>query len=112
MAGGIEIRPLSGAGGAEVHGVDLSEELDSRTAEAVHSAYLEHIALFFQNQRHFIDSGNRDQRDYGFFINIAKERDFIPQIIGNRIIAAADNNIRLNTDTAQLVDAVLGRLRF
>jgi taurine dioxygenase len=50
MAGGIEVRPLSGAGGAEVYGVDLSEELDNRTAEAVHSAYLEHIALFFQNQ--------------------------------------------------------------
>ena len=50
MASGIEIRLLSGAGGAEVYGVDLSEELDNATAEAVHSAYLEHIALFFQNQ--------------------------------------------------------------
>ena len=50
MASGIEIRPLSGAGGAEVYGVDLSEELDNATAQAVHSAYLEHIALFFQNQ--------------------------------------------------------------
>ncbi|HEY5412873.1 MAG TPA: TauD/TfdA family dioxygenase [Caulobacteraceae bacterium] len=50
MASGIEIRPISGAGGAEVYGVDLSEEMDNRTAEAVHSAYLEHIALFFQNQ--------------------------------------------------------------
>src|SRR5665213_4184333 len=50
MASGIEIRPLSGAGGAEVHGVDLSQEMDNWTAEAVHSAYLEHIALFFQDQ--------------------------------------------------------------
>lgn len=51
MAGEIEIRPLCGAGGAEVFGVDLSRELDNRTAEAVHDAFLEHLALFFPNQR-------------------------------------------------------------
>ncbi len=49
--GEIEVRPLCGAGGAEVFGVDLSRELDNRTAEAVHDAYLQHIALFFPGQQ-------------------------------------------------------------
>lgn len=49
--GAIEVRPLCGAGGAEVFGVDLSRELDNRTAEAVHEAFLQHIALFFPRQQ-------------------------------------------------------------
>ena len=51
MVNAIEVRPLSGAGGAEVFGVDLSQELDNRTAESVHDAFLEHIALFFPGQQ-------------------------------------------------------------
>jgi hypothetical protein len=50
-ATGLDIRPLSGAGGAEVFGVDLSEDLDNRTAQAVHDALVEHIAIFFPDQR-------------------------------------------------------------
>src|ERR1700733_10185247 len=41
----IEVRPLSGAGGAEVRGVDLSRELDARAWQIVQSAFLDHIAL-------------------------------------------------------------------
>ncbi|MGB6451200.1 MAG: TauD/TfdA family dioxygenase [Steroidobacteraceae bacterium] len=48
---GIEVRPLSGAGGAELLGVDLSRELDPGTWQAIHAAFLEHIALFFPGQR-------------------------------------------------------------
>ena len=47
----LELRPLSGAGGAEVLGVDLGRELDPDSWAAVHGAFLEHIALFFPNQR-------------------------------------------------------------
>ncbi len=46
----LDVRPLAGAGGAEIHGVDLSRELDNATAQAVHDAFLEHIAIFFPNQ--------------------------------------------------------------
>ena len=50
MAGRLQVRPLCGAGGAEILGVDLSRELDNATAEAVHDAFLEHIAVFFPEQ--------------------------------------------------------------
>ena len=45
-----EVMPLSGAGGAEIRGVDLSQELDNATAEFVHDAFLKHVALFFVDQ--------------------------------------------------------------
>ena len=47
----IEVRPISGAGGAEIRGVDLSQELDNATAGAVHDAFLKHIAIFFPGQQ-------------------------------------------------------------
>ena len=46
----IEVRPLSGAGGAEVRGVDLGSELDEATLGTIRAAYLQHIALFFPEQ--------------------------------------------------------------
>ena len=50
-ASSMEIRPISGAGGAEIFGIDLAQELDNESAQAVHNALLEHIAIFFPNQK-------------------------------------------------------------
>jgi len=47
----LEVRRICGAGGAEIHGVDLSRELDNSTAEAVHQAFLDHVAIFFPAQQ-------------------------------------------------------------
>jgi taurine dioxygenase len=47
----LEVRPLSGAGGAEIHGVDLGRELAPDAWEIIHNAFLEHIALFFPRQQ-------------------------------------------------------------
>jgi taurine dioxygenase len=47
----IRVRPLAGAGGAEIFGVDLSRELDNATSEAVHDAFLRYVAIFFRDQR-------------------------------------------------------------
>lgn len=45
-----EIRPLCGAGGAEILGIDLSQQLDNQTTRFVRDAFRDHIALFFQDQ--------------------------------------------------------------
>ena len=47
----IEITPISGALGAEIHGVNLSEPLDNATMDAVHRAFLDHLVVFFPDQR-------------------------------------------------------------
>ena len=46
----LEIRPLCGAGGAEIYGIDLSQQLDNAQTKFVRDAFRDHIALFFQDQ--------------------------------------------------------------
>jgi taurine dioxygenase len=46
----LDVRPISGALGAEIHGVDLSQDLDAHTIDAIHQAWLEHLVIFFRDQ--------------------------------------------------------------
>ncbi len=46
----LDITPVAGALGAEVSGVDLSEELDDATFDDIHQAMLDHCVLFFRGQ--------------------------------------------------------------
>jgi taurine dioxygenase len=46
----IEIRPVAGALGAEVLGVDLSRPLGDPAADAIHAAFRDHLVLFFREQ--------------------------------------------------------------
>jgi taurine dioxygenase len=45
----LDVRPLTGACGAEVHGVDL-RSLDANGWDAMYAAWLEHLVLFFPGQ--------------------------------------------------------------
>ncbi len=46
----LGIRPMTGALGAEVHGVNLSVPLDESAAAAVKAALLDHLVLYFPEQ--------------------------------------------------------------
>src|SRR5438874_10606179 len=46
----LDIRPLSGAIGAEIFGVDLAQELDDDTVAAIRQAWLDHLVIFFRKQ--------------------------------------------------------------
>src|SRR6478736_9183057 len=46
----IEVRPISGAGGAEIFGVDVAEELDDGTIGEIRDALNEHCVVFFRDQ--------------------------------------------------------------
>jgi taurine dioxygenase len=46
----VELNPLCGALGAEVHGVDLSEDLDSVTLNSIKESFHENIVLLFRKQ--------------------------------------------------------------
>ena len=46
----IDVKPVSGALGAEVEGVDLSADLDNETFDDIHQAFLDHQVIFFRDQ--------------------------------------------------------------
>ncbi len=46
----IDIRPVSGSLGAEIHGIDLARPLDSETFGGIAQAFLDHQVLFFRDQ--------------------------------------------------------------
>ena len=46
----IEVQPISGAGGAEIFGVDVGQELDDGTIGEIRDALNEHCVVFFRDQ--------------------------------------------------------------
>jgi len=46
----IAVKPVSGALGAEIEGVDLSADLDNETFDDIHQAFLDHQVIFFRDQ--------------------------------------------------------------
>jgi taurine dioxygenase len=47
----IEVRPLAGALGAEIHGIDLAQPLDDATFAEIERAFFQYLVLFFHDQR-------------------------------------------------------------
>ncbi len=47
----FEVRPMSGALGAELLGIDLSDGLDAEEAADIRQAFNEHGVIFFPDQR-------------------------------------------------------------
>jgi taurine dioxygenase len=46
----MEIRPIAGALGAEIHGVDLAKDLSSDIVAGIRRAFLDHLVIFFHDQ--------------------------------------------------------------
>jgi taurine dioxygenase len=46
----LDIRPLSGALGAEILGIDLAQDVSDATIAAIRAAWLEHLVVFFRDQ--------------------------------------------------------------
>ena len=46
----IEVHPLSGALGAEIHGVDLSDPIGDEIFSEIRRAFLDHLVIFFRDQ--------------------------------------------------------------
>lgn len=61
----IQITPISGACGAEVSGVDLSQELDEETFAELRRAFNDHQVLFFRDQKLTEDQHKAFGRRFG-----------------------------------------------
>ena len=68
-------------------------------------------AFLLHHQRHLVDRRGRAVLDDRIGVNIAEERNFLLHLARDRLLRSADENVGLDPDGAQLLDAVLGRLR-
>src|SRR5687767_9003408 len=50
MSHSLAVHPVAGALGAEITGVDLSQDLSAETVAAIRRAWLEHLVVFFRDQ--------------------------------------------------------------
>jgi taurine dioxygenase len=55
MTGSIEVRPLTGAMGAEIVGVDLSSDISNQQFDAIHQAWLDYLMIYFRGQDLTVD---------------------------------------------------------
>ena len=46
----IEVSPISGAMGAEISGINLSQPLSEDAFEEIHRAFVENLVIFFRGQ--------------------------------------------------------------
>jgi alpha-ketoglutarate-dependent taurine dioxygenase len=53
-----DIRPITPAIGAEIHGVELSGDLPAETMIAIRDALLRHRVVFLRGQNHLDDAGH------------------------------------------------------
>ena len=67
--------------------------------------------LLAQPERHEVDVGRVLGHDHRALVQVGEERDLGAQLVGERARGAADDDVRRDTDAAQLVDRVLRRLR-
>lgn len=63
--GNLEVRPLSGSVGAELHGVDLGAPLTDATIGAIRQALLDFGVVFFREQEFDTDTHKRLARRFG-----------------------------------------------
>ncbi len=79
----IDVRPIAGALGAEVQGVDLSSPLDDETFAEVKRAFHENLVIFFRDQQitpqqHVAFAGRFGELDIHPF---AKGLDDLPEVL-------------------------------
>lgn len=78
----LDIRPIAGAMGAEIHGVDASRELDDTTVAALRKALLDHLVVFLPNQTLTPEQQLRFARRFGepMIYPFVKGLDGLPEV--------------------------------
>ena len=84
--GSLEIRPVAGALGARVTGIDLHEVTESRQLDEVRSALADHLVVFLPEQRMDLDDleritdllGGRDTTPY---VTPLEDRPYVIRVI-------------------------------
>lgn len=78
----LDIRPIAGAMGAEIHGIDASQDIDGDTVAALRKALLDHLVIFLPGQTLRPEQQLRFARRFGdpLIYPFAKGLDDFPEI--------------------------------
>ena len=112
----IAIKPISGALGAVIEGVNLGGELDNYTVETIHRALLDHCVIFFRDQTMTPEQHIGFGRRFGT-LNVhdyVKAMDGHPEII---IVAKNENDTKnfgggWHSDVTYLEEPALGSILY
>lgn len=112
----ITVKPISGALGAEIEGVDLSKDLSNETFDDIHQAFLDHIVIFFRDQNLTHEQHKAFGRRFGT-LNIhpyVKGMDGHPEIM--QIIKEPEDRINFgggwHSDMSFLEEPALGSILY
>jgi taurine dioxygenase len=72
----IEVKPLAGALGAEIAGVDLGGPIDDATFAEIHKAHLDYLVVFFRDQKISDDELAAFGRRFGELAPLPPHRQF------------------------------------
>jgi taurine dioxygenase len=63
----LDVRPITGSFGADVHGLDLSQPLDGATTTAIEAAFAQHMVLAFRGQELTVEQLEAFALQFGTF---------------------------------------------
>ena len=112
----IEIQPISGALGAEIQGVDLSEALDDELFEEIKKAFNDHLVLFFRDQHLTPDQ----QKAFGLRFGTLNIHPFVSPLEGHPeiipIVKEKDEKVNFgggwHSDVSFMEEPALGTLLY
>ena len=114
----IDVRPVAGAIGAEIFGVDLAEdEMAPEVFEEVHRAFLEHCVIFFRDQAMDDDVLARFGRRFGELAPLPPHRQ-VPGKYPELLIVETQPEDKMvfgwewHTDTSHLETPTLGSILY
>lgn len=85
----LDIHPVTGRIGAEIHGVRLSGELEPATIDAIRAALLRHKVIFFRDQTHLTDS---EQEAFAKRLGDPVSHPTVPVIDGTHYLLELDSH--------------------
>jgi taurine dioxygenase len=112
----IDVQPIAGALGAEIHGVDVAAELDAATIADIRGALLDHGVIFFRDQKLDIDQHKAFTRRFGeifihpnyFGVSADPEIVDVRREPGDKKIVGED----WHTDTTMVAEPPMGAILY
>jgi taurine dioxygenase len=83
----LDVRPITPAIGAEIHGVRLSGELPAKTVAAIRDALLRHRVVFFRGQGHLDDA---EHQAFARLLGPLVPHPTVPSLAGTEAVLEID----------------------